>query len=35
MSISIQDTLQDKLPFINPRAKSLIGELYENLDQPK
>jgi hypothetical protein len=27
MSISIQD----KLPFISPRGKSLIEELYENL----
>jgi hypothetical protein len=31
MSISIQDKLQDKLAFINPRAKSLIEELYGNL----
>ncbi len=31
MSISIQDKLQDKLPFISPRGKSLIEELYENL----
>jgi DNA-binding transcriptional regulator GbsR (MarR family) len=30
-TVSIQDKLQNKLPFINPRAKSLIEELYENL----